>query len=134
MPRNGVSFHSFAYPVVSAATILFPPPHTPVIPLPKCEHGVYLESPEALRTKRARYCCWCRPEMYEPPAAPVEVKKLKLPETHVGSDRLYANKHHPDRCPRCRSQFKYELPDGRLQCADCEKIWGKKIQRKLAAA
>ena len=72
--------------------------------------------------------------MYAVPIAPVESKTLKLPEVDKSKERVYANRHSPDRCPRCNSHYHYILPDGRSQCGECEKVWGKKIQQKPAAA
>lgn len=69
----------------------------------------------------------------EPSTAVVETKLLKLPQNFHSTDKTYANRHAKDRCPRCNSHLHYVLKDGRFQCADCEKIWGKKIQVKSAA-
>jgi hypothetical protein len=86
----------------------------------KCVHGVYLASSQEMRTESARYCCWCSPQhVTNLVAGFLESESNKKfmpgmrPEEHV-----YANLHNNE-CPNCGSRFRYRLPDGRDECAEC---------------
>jgi hypothetical protein len=86
----------------------------------KCAHGVYLASSQEVRTECARYCCWCSPQHVTNLVAGFlerESHKKFMPVLHSG-ERVFANTHDGE-CPNCSSRFKYRLPDGRDECAEC---------------
>jgi len=77
----------------------------------KCPHGIYLASPEERALNRARYCCFCCPDVYIR-ASPRQWKEALM--AHPVLQRTY-NKHA---CPRCGCETHSE--EGKIWvCADC---------------
>src|SRR5579864_6574872 len=90
--------------------------------LPKCEHSVYLQDSEAVRTGVAHYCSICRPSFctdHLENAAAIQ-EGFTIPQVKADI---------PGACPECGS-ITHFAKGRKWECSDCHKVF--KAPRYLA--
>src|SRR5882672_8680151 len=88
----------------------------------RCKHSVYLASDREEKTGRAHYCGLCRVQSYELPNPKKTERRFVMPGTFGAGDKekQRANSSSPNRCPKCQSYFRYEIPKSKtVTCAEC---------------
>lgn len=81
----------------------------------KCQHGVYLASPEEIRADRARYCGICSPEMDTRETA-------RDWKPTVQANPVLKHRYDATSCPACGCDTHHI--EGRMWvCTDCRNEW-----------
>jgi ribosomal protein L37AE/L43A len=108
-----------------AITETFSFPSTPQLPLPKCRHGVYLASPQEIRTRQAFCCSFCNPhfdDSFLRPRIERRAEAFLVVPRSLATGELRANRHDPSRCPECDSNIHY-VEKTCWRCAECGHNW-----------
>jgi hypothetical protein len=81
----------------------------------KCVHGIYLESAEAIRSDKARYCGFCTPSLDTE-------KTAEQWEALVAANPVLQHRYDSTSCPACRCETHHI--DGKMWvCTDCRNEW-----------
>ena len=87
--------------------------HIPGSCIEKCVHGVYLASPDEVKTSIATYCGWCTPEGAYPSPAWKE---------SIQNNPCLKRAFNSSSCPQCGSETHYV--EGRYWvCSECKNEW-----------
>lgn len=90
-------------------------PHIDGSVIAKCEHGIYLASPEETRADRARYCGLCTPDLDERETA-------RDWKPTVQANPLLKRHFDSASCPACGCES-HHVEGKHWVCADCDNSW-----------
>jgi hypothetical protein len=92
----------------------------------KCVHGLYLATPEEVKSGKANYCQMCNPALNDQRETDV-VAAVQRKHQYGVADRKLSN---PSKsvCPECGCDIHFVLTNGKWVCADCHHSWKGKAE------
>ena len=93
----------------------------------KCSHGIYLATPEEVKSGKAFYCQMCNPALNDEKPKTDVMRAVEKKHYYGVADRKISN---PTKavCPECGCDIHYVLTNGKWVCADCKHSWRGKAE------